>query len=305
MKVIRNNIQGRITIQISFGRSVMNDSVNIPFHQKRLRGEQLTVGYDDAAILNQVNFQVPDSQVTVLVGPNGSGKSTLLKTLARILSPREGQVMLDGKDIHKTRTREVAQKLGLLPQGPIAPEGLTVRELVAQGRFPHQNLLRQWSSEDERAVGEAMEIAQVTEFADRPVDGLSGGQRQRCWIAMVLAQETDLILLDEPTTFLDLKVQVDLMNLLVRLAHDTDRTLVVVLHELNLAAAYADYLVMMRDGAIHHHGAPDDIFTSGNLKTVFDLDAHVIRDPHSHRLICVPSPMPAETHDIEVGIRIA
>lgn len=272
---------------------------------KRLRGEEITVGYDDAAILRNVDFEVPDSQVTVLVGPNGSGKSTLLKTLARILNPRDGRVMLDGKDIHKTRTRDVARKLGLLPQGPIAPEGLTVRELVAQGRFPHQNLLRQWSSSDERAVSEAMEVAQVTEFADRPVDGLSGGQRQRCWIAMVLAQETDLILLDEPTTFLDLKVQVDLMNLLVRLAHETDRTLVVVLHELNLAAAYADYLVMMREGAIQHHGAPDDIFTSQNLKAVFDLDAHVIRDPHSNRLLCVPSPIPAATQTVEVGIRIA
>lgn len=272
---------------------------------KRLRGEDITVGYDDAAILRNVDFEVPDSQVTVLVGPNGSGKSTLLKTLARILNPRDGRVMLDGKDIHKTRTRDVARKLGLLPQGPIAPEGLTVRELVAQGRFPHQNLLRQWSSSDERAVSEAMETAQVTEFADRPVDGLSGGQRQRCWIAMVLAQETDLILLDEPTTFLDLKVQVDLMNLLVRLAHDTDRTLVVVLHELNLAAAYADYLVMMREGAIQYHGAPDEIFTSQNLKAVFDLDAHVIRDPHSDRLLCVPAPMPAAIQTVEVGIRIA
>ena len=283
----------------------MSDAVNSKFHPKRLRGEQLTVGYDDAAILKEVDFQVPDGQVTVLVGPNGSGKSTLLKTLARILTPRTGRVLLDGKDIHKTRTREVAQKLGLLPQGPIAPEGLTVRELVAQGRFPHQNLLRQWSSEDERAVREAMETAQVTEFADRPVDGLSGGQRQRCWIAMVLAQETDLILLDEPTTFLDLKVQVDLMNLLVRLAHDTSRTLVVVLHELNLAAAYADHLVMMRDGVIQQRGTPDDIFTSANLKAVFDLDAHVIRDPHSHRLLCVPSPVPSAERDIEVGIRIA
>lgn len=272
---------------------------------KRLRGENLTVGYDESAILKDVDFQVPDGQVTVLIGPNGSGKSTLLKALARILRPRQGQVLLDGRDIHRTRTREVAQKLGLLPQGPVAPEGLTVRELVAQGRFPHQNLLRQWSSDDERAVGEAMEIAQITEFADRSVDSLSGGQRQRCWIAMVLAQQTDLVLLDEPTTFLDLKVQVDLMNLLVRLAHETDRTLVVVLHELNLAAAYADHLVMMREGVVHRRGAPDDIFTSANLKAVFDLDAHVIRDPHSNRLLCVPSPVPAASPEVEVGIRIA
>lgn len=269
----------------------------------RLVAKQLTVGYTETDILKQVDFQVPDGQVTILVGPNGSGKSTLLKSLARILKPRGGQVLLDGKDIHGSRTREVAQKLGLLPQGPIAPEGLTVRELVAQGRFPHQNLLRQWSLEDERAVREAMEIAQVTEFADRSVDDLSGGQRQRCWVAMVLAQETDLILLDEPTTFLDLKVQVDLMNLLVRLAHNTHRTLVVVLHELNLAAAYADYLVMMREGTIRYKGLPSDIFTSHNLKTVFDLDAHVIQDPHSRRLICVPSSMCITVpREVEVGI---
>ncbi|MFQ3231168.1 ABC transporter ATP-binding protein [Reinekea sp.] len=272
---------------------------------KRLTAQHLTVGYNEAAILNDVDFQVPDGQVTVLVGPNGSGKSTLLKALARILTPRQGQVLLDGQDIHHSKTREVAQKLGLLPQGPIAPEGLTVRELVAQGRFPHQNIFRQWSGEDERAINDAMAVANVTEFADRPVDDLSGGQRQRCWIAMVLAQETDLILLDEPTTFLDLKVQVDLMNLLVRLAHQTDRTLVVVLHELNLAAAYADHLVMMRDGAIVQKGSPDDIFSSANLKAVFDLDAHVIRDPHSHRLICVPALMSVVNQDVEVGVSIA
>lgn len=283
----------------------MNISINTPFHHKRLKGEQLTVGYDDTTILNGVNFQAPDGQVTVLVGPNGSGKSTLLKTLARILKPSEGRVLLDGKNIHHTPTRDVARTLGLLPQGPTAPEGLTVRELVAQGRFPHQNLLRQWTSADEDAVREAMETAQVSEFANRSVDDLSGGQRQRCWIAMVLAQQTDLILLDEPTTFLDLKVQVDLMNLLVQLAHDRGRTLVVVLHELNLAAAYADHLVMMRDGAIQQQGAPERIFTRDNLKAVFDLDASVIRDPHSHRLICVPSPLPIDDSNVEVGIRIA
>lgn len=271
----------------------------------RLAGRSLTVGYDDANILEDVDFEVPEGEVTVLVGPNGSGKSTLLKTLARILSPRDGQVILDGQDIHRSRTREVARKLGLLPQGPVAPEGLTVRELVAQGRFPHQTLLRQWSSEDERAVGAAMETAQVVEFADRPVDGLSGGQRQRCWIAMVLAQQTDLILLDEPTTFLDLKVQVDLMDMLARLAHDTGRTLVVVVHELNLAAAYADTLVMLREGRIEQSGPPEAVFNSTNLKAVFELDAHVIRDPHSDRLICVPSSGPRSARSVEVGIRIA
>ncbi|MFG1496868.1 ABC transporter ATP-binding protein [Saccharospirillum sp. HFRX-1] len=285
--------------------STANSSRNSHNTGSRLHGEALTVGYDDANILDGVDFEVPDGEVTILVGPNGSGKSTLLKALARILSPRSGQVILDGEDIHRSKTREVAKKLGLLPQGPIAPEGLTVRELVGQGRFPHQSLLRQWSSDDERAVNSAMETAQVMEFADRPVDGLSGGQRQRCWIAMVLAQETDLILLDEPTTFLDLKVQVDLMDMLVRLAHDTGRTLVIVLHELNLAAAYADRLVMLRSGRIEQSGTPEAIFNSANLKAVFDLDAHVIRDPHSQRLLCVPSSLGEVSSTVEVGARIA
>ncbi|MHA7879938.1 MAG: ABC transporter ATP-binding protein [Saccharospirillum sp.] len=254
----------------------------------RLHGQQLAVGYDDRLILKGVDFRVPQGQVTVLVGPNGSGKSTLLKTLARILQPSSGQVLLDGQAIHQSPTKAVAKKLGLLPQGPIAPEGLTVRELIAQGRFPHQSLLRQWTRQDEAAVNDAMAVADVAQFADRPIDALSGGQRQRCWIAMVLAQETPLILLDEPTTFLDLKVQVDVMELLAHLAHDRGRTLVVVLHELNLAVAYADYLVMMSEGEVSAAGAPEQVFTERNLKQVFDLDARVITDPHSERLFCVP-----------------
>ncbi|MFY0665004.1 MAG: ABC transporter ATP-binding protein [Natronospirillum sp.] len=258
------------------------------FEHHPLQGRSLTVGYRDTPILQNVDFQVTKGEVTILVGPNGCGKSTLLKALARILTPQSGHVLLDGKDIHRSKTREVAKRLGLLPQGPIAPEGLTVRELVAQGRYPHQSLLRQWTAADEQAVMEAMETAQVSAFADRPVDALSGGQRQRCWIAMVLAQQTDLILLDEPTTFLDLKVQVDLMNLLVDLAHRRGRTLVLVLHELNLASAYADRLVMMREGAVVCSGAPEDVFTGDVLKAVFDLDAHVVRDETSQRLLCVP-----------------
>lgn len=254
----------------------------------RLKAENLDSGYDRVTILRDVSLPVLDGRITVLVGPNGSGKSTLLKTMARILPPSAGTVLLDGKAIHTTKSREVARKLGLLPQGPIAPEGLTVRELVGQGRFPHQGLVRQWTREDEEAVERAMARTLVSEFADRAVDSLSGGQRQRCWIAMVLAQETDLLLLDEPTTFLDLKVQVDLMELLAELAHRDGRTLVIVLHELSLAAAYADHLVMMKDGRIVHAGAPEDVFTSSRLKEVFDLDAHVVRDTESGQLLCVP-----------------
>ena len=254
----------------------------------RLEALQIQAGYAETTILKSVDLAIPDGQVTILIGPNGCGKSTLLKTMARILPPSRGHVLLDGKDIHTLNTRSVAARLGLLPQGPIAPEGLTVRELVAQGRYPHQSLLRQWTQADEDAVKGAMETAGITDFADRSVDTLSGGQRQRCWVAMVLAQETELILLDEPTTFLDLKVQVDLMNLLTGLAHERGRTLVIVLHELSLAAAYADHLVMMKDGQIVASGDPDDIFTADRLKQVFDLDASVLRDPASGRLVCVP-----------------
>lgn len=258
-------------------------------HNLRLEGIGLTVGYGSTTVLDNVDLAIPTGEITILIGPNGCGKSTLLKTMSRILTPAKGSVLLDGKDIHRLDTRSVAARLGLLPQGPIAPEGLTVRELVAQGRFPHQTLLRQWSRADEDAVNGAMDIAGVTDFADRSVDTLSGGQRQRCWVAMVLAQETDLILLDEPTTFLDLKVQVDLMDLLAGLAHQRGRTLVIVLHELSLAAAYADYLVMMKAGHVVSAGTPDDIFTAERLREVFDLEAKVLRDPDSGRLVCVPS----------------
>ncbi|WP_404400415.1 ABC transporter ATP-binding protein [Pelagibacterium halotolerans] len=254
----------------------------------RLAASALCAGYDGASILSDIDLTVPTGKMTVLVGANGSGKSTLLKTMARILTPSSGTVLLDGKSVHAAKTREVARKMGLLPQGPIAPEGLTVRELVAQGRFPHQGLIRQWTREDEDAVNSAMETADITGFADRPVDSLSGGQRQRCWIAMVLAQQTDLLLLDEPTTFLDLKVQVDLMELLADLAHASGRTLVIVLHELSLAAAYADHLVMMKDGRIVCAGAPEAIFTAERLKHVFDLDARVVRDAETGHLVCVP-----------------
>lgn len=259
-----------------------------PVDPHRLRGEALCAGYNGRQVLADVNFTVREGSVTVLLGPNGSGKSTLLKTLARTLAPDAGKVLLDGTDIHRQSTRAVAQRLGILPQSPSAPDGLTVRELVGLGRFPYQSLMRQWSRHDEAAVEEAMAVADVSAFADRPVDALSGGQRQRCWIAMVLAQETELLLLDEPTTFLDLKVQVDLLELLVSLAHQQGRTLLVVLHDLNLAAAYADRLVMMKAGRILHDGTPEAVFTADNLKQVFDLDAQVIREPLAGRPVCVP-----------------
>lgn len=253
-----------------------------------LNAEGVCTGYGGQIIVHDVSLRVPSGALTVLVGPNGCGKSTLLKAMARVLPVAAGQVLLDGRPVHDTPTREVARRLALLPQGPIAPEGLRVRELVAQGRYPHQSLLRQWSREDARAVDWAMSAADVLQFADRPVSDLSGGQRQRCWIAMVLAQETEVILLDEPTTFLDLKVQVDLMMLLRRIAHEDGRTLVVVLHELNVAAAFADLLVMMKAGRIVAQGPVESAFTAEALADVFGLEASVLIDPASGRPVCVP-----------------
>lgn len=253
----------------------------------RLEAIGLTVGYGSGAVLQAVDFAVPSGAMTVLVGPNGCGKSTLLKTLARLLTPVAGEVRLDGHPIRALPTREVARRLALLPQGPVAPEGLTVRELVAQGRYPHQSFLRQWSAADTRAVEQALGLTATLPLADRPVQSLSGGQRQRAWIAMALAQETDLILLDEPTTFLDLKVQMDVMTCLAAIARG-GRTLVVVLHELNVAAAFADHLVMMRDGRIVAQGRPAEVMTPDNLLKVFDLDARIIADPETGRPVCIP-----------------
>ncbi|RVT85936.1 ABC transporter ATP-binding protein [Rhodobacteraceae bacterium CCMM004] len=251
-----------------------------------LRG--VSVGYGGPPVVEGLDLRINDGALTAIVGPNGCGKSTLLKAMARVLPVTRGEVLLEGRPVHRRPTREVAQRMALLPQGPVAPEGLRVRELVAQGRFPHQTLLRQWSREDARAVDAAMDAADVAEFADRPVASLSGGQRQRCWIAMVLAQDTPILLLDEPTTFLDLRIQVEVMGLLTRVAHEEGRTLVVVLHELNVAAAFADRMVMMRDGAIRAEGPPSEVFTERNLSDVFSLDARVLTDPESGRPVCVP-----------------
>ncbi|SHI99224.1 ABC transporter ATP-binding protein [Wenxinia saemankumensis] len=254
----------------------------------RLVVERVSSGYGSTPIVRDVSLAIPDAALTILVGPNGCGKSTLLKTMARVLPASGGRVVLDGRPVHGMPTRDVARRLALLPQGPVAPEGLSVRELVAQGRYPHQTLLRQWSRADARAVEAAMEAADVVRFADRPVSDLSGGQRQRCWMAMVLAQETDIILLDEPTTFLDLKVQVDLMRLLRRIAQEDGRTVVMVLHELNVAAAFADLLVMMRGGRLVAQGPVGTAFTAGALREVFGLEASVLTDPASGRPVCVP-----------------
>ena len=256
--------------------------------------QQLVLGYEKQDIIKGLDIAVPEGQITALIGPNGCGKSTLLRGMARLLKPHSGSVHLDGKAIRQLSTKEIAKRLGILPQGPVAPEGLSVRELVAQGRYPHQSFFRQWSQEDERASREALTITKMLEFADRPLDSLSGGQRQRAWIAMTLAQETEIFLLDEPTTFLDLSHQIDVMDLLVDL-NRRGSTIVVVLHDLNQAARYADYLVIVKAGEIYAEGAPADVMTSETIEEVFGVKNRVICDPVSHTPLCIP----IGKHDLE------
>jgi iron complex transport system ATP-binding protein len=254
----------------------------------RLRADGVRLGYGDRVVVEDLDLDVVSGTVTAVIGPNGCGKSTLLRALGRLLKPSSGQVVLDGKRIDRTPTREVAKVLGLLPQAPSAPEGLTVADLVARGRHPHQAWYRQWSSDDEEIVAQALEWTGIEDLAERPVDELSGGQRQRAWISMALAQGTDLLLLDEPTTFLDLAHQVDVLELVRRLHREAGRTVVMVLHDLNLAARYADRLVAMRDGRIIAAGEPGDVITEEMLAEVFGLDAKVIEDPVAGTPLVVP-----------------
>jgi iron complex transport system ATP-binding protein len=235
-----------------------------------------------------LDLAIPAGKITTLVGPNGCGKSTLLRGLARLLKPRTGTVYLDGADIFKLSTKAVAKRLGILPQGPVAPEGLTVRDLVAQGRYPYQNWLQQWSKEDERLVEQALATTGMTPLADRALDTLSGGQRQRAWIAMALAQDTEILLLDEPTTFLDLAHQVEVLDLLYELNQTEGRTIVMVLHDLNQACRYADYLVAVREGQVWAQGVPAQVMTEAIVREVFGLECRIVTDPVAGSPMCVP-----------------
>lgn len=276
-------------INQSFSDAVpMESSANSQSNKSRLQVKDLVVGYGNRTIINGVDLSILDGGITTIVGPNGCGKSTLIKAISRVIKPKSGSVWLDGENVHQANSKSIAKKMALLPQGPIAPEGLTVRELVAQGRFPHQTLMRQWSAEDAEAVERAMQDADIHAFADRQITALSGGQRQRVWIAMVLAQQTDFLLLDEPTTFLDMKVQVDVLTLLTKASREVGRTLIMVLHELNMAAAFSDQIVMMREGAIADSGTPEAVFTESTLSSVFDLNATVLKDPTSGHPVCLP-----------------
>jgi len=253
----------------------------------RLRTHALTTGYGERKVVENLDLVVPDGSFTVIVGPNGCGKSTLLRSLARLIKPQSGTITLDGVDIATVRTKELARQVGLLPQTSVAPEGITVVDLVTRGRHPHQGMLRRWSRHDEEAVRAALERTRLTELSGRVVDELSGGQRQRVWIAMALAQETPMLLLDEPTTYLDIAHQIDVLDLCTSL-HREGRTLVAVLHDLNQAARYATHLVAMRDGRIVAHGAPGDIVTAELVHEVFGVHARVIPDPETGGPLIVP-----------------
>ncbi len=250
--------------------------------------QDLMVGYGERAVLEEVDLAIPPGRITAIVGANACGKSTLLRALARLLVPQRGKVMLDGQAIDRLPARRLAQQLGLLPQSPIAPEGTTVLDLVSRGRHPHQGLFARWSADDEAAVAEALEATQTMELAERTVEELSGGQRQRVWIAMVLAQQTGVLLLDEPTTFLDINHQIEVLDLLADLNRRRGTTIVMVLHELNLAARYADALVAMAKGKVHAMGSPEEALTEQMVLEVFGLASRVVEDPVTGKPMMIP-----------------
>ncbi|WP_274563383.1 ABC transporter ATP-binding protein [Streptomyces spiramyceticus] len=264
--------------------------------ESRLTARDLTLAYEERTVVEGLDLDVPHGRVTVIVGPNACGKSTLLRALGRLLKPRRGSVLLDGTELSRIATRTIAQSIGLLPQTPVAPEAITVADLVARGRQPHQHWWQQWSEKDEQAVTDAMDRTDVSSLAARPVDELSGGQRQRVWIAMALAQDTDLLLLDEPTTYLDISHQVEVLDLVRQLNRERGRTVVAVLHDLNQAARYADHLVAMKEGRIVAQGHPSEIVTVDLVRDVFGLESVVVPDPVTGGPLVVPgSPWRQET----------
>jgi iron complex transport system ATP-binding protein len=252
-----------------------------------LQARNLTLAYDDHIVVEELDLTVRRGEITVLVGANGSGKSTLLRALSRLLAPRGGVVLLDGGDIAARPTREVARRLSVLPQSHVAPEGLTVLDLVKQGRYPHQGFLRQWSADDEQHVHDALAMTGLEDLAERAVDTLSGGQRQRAWIAMTLAQDTSILLLDEPITYLDMNHQIELLDLLARLNEEEERTIVMVLHDVNLAARYAHRIVVVHERGVFAQGPPDDVVTPAIIREVFGIDAQVGRCPVFGTPLCI------------------
>lgn len=253
-----------------------------------LRADDLTLGYGDVDVIRHLDVVIPDGRITMIVGANASGKSTLLRGLARLLRPRTGAVILDGTSVHDMRTVEVAKVVGLLPQAPVAPDGITVGDLVGRGRYPHQGWFRRWTTGDDEAVVAALDATGTADLVGRRIAELSGGQRQRVWVAMALAQDTDLLLLDEPTTHLDINHQVELLDLLTDLNRTAGKTIVAVLHDLNLACRYADHIIAMKDGAIVAEGRPRDVITSATVSDVFGLACEIVLDPISATPMIVP-----------------
>ena len=275
---------------------------NSAMDRARLRAQSLSLGYGARTVVDSLDLTIPDGSFTVIVGANGSGKSTLLRGLARLLRPETGTVLLDGASVHSYPSKEVARRLGLLPQAQMAPDGIAVADLVARGRYPHQSLLRQWTAADEEAVRTALELTDTADLAGRELDELSGGQRQRVWLAMALAQQTKILLLDEPTTYLDLAHQVDVLELCSRLRVQQDYTLVAVLHDLNLAFRYATHLVAMKDGAIVAEGEPAALVTPELVEHVFGLPCRVLTDPETGTPLVVPRHTPHPTTEGETRL---
>lgn len=247
----------------------------------------IVAGYDKKIIINDIDMVIPNNKISVIIGANACGKSTLLKTLARLIKPVSGEVVLDGKQIGTIPPKQLARVLGLLPQSPVVPEGITVSDLVSRGRYPYQNFLKGLEKKDYEAVEEALEIMGIVELANRSVDELSGGQRQRVWIAMALAQQTDLILLDEPTTYLDMAHQLEVLELLYGLNRSQGCTIAMVLHDLNLAARFSDYMIAVREGKIVQHGSPEKVMTAHVLKETFSIDAEIVKEPRTGRPVCL------------------
>ncbi|SEF53371.1 ABC transporter ATP-binding protein [Bosea lathyri] len=253
-----------------------------------LAAERLSLAYGRVSIVDSLDLIVPDRAFTALVGPNGSGKSTILRALAGLLAPRDGTILLDGRSIARLPAKEMARRVGVLSQGPGAPEGLTVLDLVRQGRYPHRSLFGRWSQADEDACARALWLTGMDALCERPLDSLSGGQRQRAWITMALAQETDILLLDEPTTFLDLAHQIEVMELIAALVGDRGKTVVAVLHDLNQAARYADHMVLLKAGRVAAAGRPDEVMTVESIDEVFGVTACIMSDPVTGTPMCIP-----------------
>lgn len=256
--------------------------------KNRLYTQQLDIAYESRLIVEDLNLSIPSGMITALVGANGSGKSTILKTMSRILKPRKGSVFLDSKAIHQQSTKEVAKQLAILPQNPVAPDGLTVGELVGYGRFPHQKGFGTQTREDREIIRWAIQVTAMEDYFDRPVDQLSGGQRQRAWIAMALAQQTDILFLDEPTTFLDMGHQLEVLKLLQKLNREEGRTIVMVVHDLNHATRYAGHMVAIKSGKVVSQGTPTEVMTRDVLRMVFGIEADIISDPRTGVPLCLP-----------------